>query len=119
MIYLASPYNHPDEDIREMRYHEALLAVKWLLMEEMWVYSPIVHCHTLAKSHRLPHDIEFWWKYDSHMLTRADELMVLALEGWQDSIGIARECDFAYQLNKPVRFLTPTTSYGKYEVDSK
>lgn len=117
MIYLASPYTHADPEIRDQRYHEVLLAVKWLLTHKMWVYSPIVHCHALAKSHRLPHTADFWWAYNSHMLSRADELMVLALEGWQDSIGVAQECDFAYQLNKPVRFLTPTASYDKYEVD--
>jgi Domain of unknown function (DUF1937) len=117
MIYLATPYTHPDEAVREQRYHEALLAVKWLLREHMWVYSPIVHCHHLATCYRLPHDAKFWWDYNSHMLSRADELMVLALEGWQDSMGVAQECDFAYQLNKPVRFMTPTASYDKYEVE--
>jgi hypothetical protein len=50
MIYLASPYSHPDELVQEARYKAARNYVHWsLLYLEDTVYSPIVHYHTLAE----------------------------------------------------------------------
>jgi Domain of unknown function (DUF1937) len=107
--YLASPYTHADSDVMENRYIQARNCTAWLLSLKIWVYSPIVHCHELAKYHELPRDADYWWEYNKAMLEPASELIVLALDGWQDSTGVAKEVGLADRLKKSISFISPKT----------
>jgi hypothetical protein len=82
VIYLASPYSAASEELMEERYASALDAVAQLLRQRRWVYSPIVHCHELARRCGLPRDFAFWRDYNFAMLDRADAFCVLQLPGW-------------------------------------
>ena len=107
MIYLASPYSHPDPFVREQRYLMAAKALSELLAAECWAYSPIVHCHELAKIVDLPTHSAFWRRYDFHMLSLSTELLVLMLEGWKTSEGVREEIAEAARLNITVTALQP------------
>ena len=106
MIYLASPYSHPNSDVREHRYRKACRATVSLLRSGHVVYSPIVHSHPLVK-HGLPTDWAFWQQTDRELLRRCDEVIVLTLVGWRESIGVAAEIALARELGKPVRYAAP------------
>ena len=108
MIYLASPYSHPNVNIREARYRSVCRATAMLLEAGHSVFSPIVHGHPLAE-YGLPTDWAFWQRYDRDHLTRCDELVVLTLDGWRESIGVTAEVALAVELGKPVRYLEPAT----------
>lgn len=106
MIYLASPYSHPDPAIREERYIRASkVLVELYLWRELWAYSPIVHCHELAKTFQLPRDAQFWKGYNTHMLLLATELHVIRLDGWDTSAGVQFEVDTANKAEIPVRYV--------------
>lgn len=105
MIYLASPYSRPDAFVREQRYLQAAKATVHLLHKREWVYSPIVHCHTIAQLGDLPKDFDFWRDYNFAMLEKADKLLILRVEGWENSVGVKAEIAHASQLNKPVEYL--------------
>jgi len=104
-VYLASPYSHPDPFVREDRYLRAAQATTHLLKKGEWVYSPIVHCHELAKIADLPKDFTFWQNYNMAMLIRADKLLILRIEGYDQSVGIAAELSFATLKKIPVEYL--------------
>ena len=106
MIYLASPYSHPDSGVREQRFHQACYAAAQLLASGLTVFSPIVHGHPLV-AHGLPTDWPFWERFDRDHLVRCDEVVVLMLEGWRESVGVAAEILIAGELGKPVRYLDP------------
>ena len=91
--YLASPYTHDDPAIRELRYRLAREHTAKLLTARIPVYSPIVHCHDLAKCHALPHDAEFWKWYNLAMMQSSTKLRVLTIEGWNVSQGVTWEMD--------------------------
>lgn len=88
MIYLASPYSHPEESERTRRYDLTVTAMALFLKREEKIYSPIVHCHVAAMRFDLPLDYEFWLKYNTHFLERCDSLYVLCIDGWLDSKGV-------------------------------
>lgn len=90
-MYLASPYSHPDPFIREMRYLWTMRELTDMLKTGYPVYSPIVHCHELAKIGDLPRDAKFWMSYNFTMLAAAETFGVLMLPGWELSIGITEE----------------------------
>jgi hypothetical protein len=108
--YVAQPYtaylsngslNH---ELMEYRYLRALAEVSKMLTDNRMVYSPIVHCHEMAKIHTLPKDFSFWKNYNKAMLERASGIILLKLEGWQESEGLQDEWKFARETNMPVTF---------------
>ena len=110
MIYLASPYSHLDPTVREQRYRAARRATAALLLAGQPVISPIAHSHSLVE-HGLPADWTFWQRYDRELLARCDEVVVLALDGWEASVGVQEEIRIARELGKPVRYLAPELAH--------
>src|SRR5579859_7085831 len=108
MIYLASPYSDPDPAVREQRFQAACAATARLLRDGKLVYSPVVHGHPLVRF-GLSTDWSFWERYDRQHLEGCDEVVVLTLDGWQESIGVQAELRHASVLRKPVRYIDPDT----------
>ncbi|GIX04608.1 MAG: hypothetical protein KatS3mg114_0477 [Planctomycetaceae bacterium] len=111
MIYLASPYSHTEAVVREERFRAACLATAHLIAAGHVVFSPIVHGHPLV-DHGLPTDWPFWERFDRDHLQRCDEVVVLMLDGWRESVGVAAEIRIAEELGKPVRYLAPGDAIG-------
>ena len=104
LVYLASPYSHPDPAVRQARYQAACRAAAWLIGQGHLVFSPIAHSHAIAQ-HGLPVDWGFWEEQDRRLLAACDELWVLMLDGWEDSRGVQAEVAIARKLGKPVGYL--------------
>ena len=105
MIYLASPYSHPDPLIMRTRYLLAEQVTAGLLAKSLWTYSPIVHCHELAARHSLPTDFAYWQEYNIDMLRRCDRFYALSIPGWRKSKGVAGESAVAHMLNLPMALI--------------
>ena len=90
MIYLVSPYSHPDAAVRSRRYLAA--------------------CRAAAC---LPTDWVFWQRHDEEYLRCCDELVVLTLDGWRESQGVAGEIQLAQRLGKVVRYYPETSPPGR------
>lgn len=103
-IYLASPYSHANPDVMEARFLAAEAVLAHLLRTSEWTYSPIVHCHALAKRHDLPTDHEFWGSYNLAMLHRAHNITVLTLPGWEESRGVQQELQWARAIGLSIGF---------------
>lgn len=112
--YLASPYSHPTASVREARYRLAEAATAWCLRQMIWIYSPIVHCHEMAFRYSFPTDAKYWEDYNYTMLEAAQGLIVLLIDGWKDSKGIAGEVGFALANAKVVRELEPGLNVNQW-----
>ena len=96
MIYLASPYSHTDPNIMQQRFEAVEAKAAELMKEGVPAYSPIVHGHAMAQKHDLPTDFAFWQNHCISMLKKADSMIVLALDGWDKSIGVMAEIKFCH-----------------------
>lgn len=105
LIYLASPYTHPDSHVQELRFEQACHAAARLMQEGDYIFSPIAHTHPIANAGQLPTDWEYWREYDKRMIACCDELYVLQLPGWQNSKGVTEEIEIARALKKPIKFI--------------
>jgi hypothetical protein len=105
LVYLSSPYSHDDPAVREERYHAAMATAASLVQKNFFVISPIVHWHSVALAHQLPTDFEFWKLYNEELIKRCDAVFLLAIPGWEDSVGVAIELQFATKYGKPVSTL--------------
>lgn len=94
MIYIASPYSHDDEQIREERYIEVAAFCAEQARAGFVVYSPIVHWHTIASAAELPTTWDFWSVHNFHMLAKADHLWIYCLPDWEKSRGVIAERDY-------------------------
>ena len=108
MIYLASPYSHPDPAVR----HERRRVAASLLTAQG---------HPLVE-HGLPTHWGFWERFDREHLERCDEVAVLMLDCWRESVGVQAEVRIAVELGKPVWYTargvatSPTLVHGGPEV---
>jgi hypothetical protein len=113
MIYLASPYTHPDPAVREDRYRAAFdYVTRCTRIGIKKIFSPIVYTHHLAKIGDFPVGFEFWRSFDFEMLTICNELWVLKLPGWENSKGIKEEIEYARSIGIPVLYIDPIV-YGE------
>lgn len=106
VIYLAAPFGHPDEIIRNQRFAQVNQYAVQLIQAGHLVYSPLTHNVTLA-SFGLKNGWDYWQSFDCAMLFRCDKLLLLQLEGWQDSKGVQAELAFAEQQNIPIEYIQP------------
>lgn len=104
-FYLASPYSHPLKAKMRERYLQTEDALHLLLGHEIWTYSPIVHCHNMAERLELPRDAKFWQRYNETMLASSCGMIVLQLQDWEHSLGVAMEMNLASKFPLPIFFL--------------
>lgn len=99
-VYLASPYTHEDERVMELRYNQVVKAAGILVNRGCFVFSPIVHCHPIAKACSLPTDYLFWEEYNTSFLHYWTELFyILCLPGWKGSTGLTGETGIARKID--------------------
>jgi hypothetical protein len=110
LIYLAIPYSHPSEEVRNYRLHLVSDIAGKLMNEGRVVFSPISHGDTIAKIHTLPTDWEYWEKSCSVFVSRSTKVIVVMADGWETSKGVSAEIKLAEQMGIPVEY---------YSVDDK
>lgn len=113
MIYICSPYSSPSLEVMEERYQQTLAETARLIALGFIVFSPIVHCHEMAKRHELPREFHFWEAYCIGTLDVCRELWVYTLPGWEQSRGVQSEIAFAKRVGKAIRF--GGTDCGNYQ----
>ncbi len=95
IYYLATPYSHHDKAVVEQRVNETMRYAAELLKNGFLVFSPILHCHTLANAHSMPTDAQFWWNYNKAHLEMFKRVIVCEIPGWTASKGVAMEIEWA------------------------
>ena len=105
VAYLSVPYSSDNEQVREYRFRAVNKAVAKLFLENKFVFSPISHSHPIAEQEKMPTDFKFWGQYNYVMIRKCDELYVLMLDGWKESIGVQQEIQIAETLGKPIQYI--------------
>ena len=107
MLYLACPYFHPNPLIREKRFHTANRVTAKLMQAGIVVFSPLSHSVPISTEFNdtvtLSH--EFWMSQDLPILRRCDEMLVLGLSGWKNSLGVSQEMFESMRLKIPITLI--------------
>lgn len=107
LTYLAIPYSHRLEEIREGRFLSVNAWAAKLMLEGEHIFSPISHTHPIAQAGELPKGWDFWRKYDEVMLRCCTKLKVLMLPGWRESVGVTGEIEIATGMGIPIEYIEP------------
>ena len=113
MIYIATPYSKFPEQIRELVFDASCSITSQLMAEGLIVFAPIAHSHPIAKKYKLPFDWAAWEEFDRRIISVCDELWILQLPSWSESVGVQAEIEIAQELNIPVVFINP----GDYNIN--
>lgn len=107
MIYLAAPYTHPDPAVRSQRLDAVCTKAAEMLSAGTLVYCPLAHGYALS-AHGLPEDWDFWGEHSEDMIERCTAVAVLAIDGWDTSVGVTKEISHAASLGIEVYILPET-----------
>lgn len=107
IYYLASPYSSDDPLIKEMRYVMVCAFSAALHNEGYNLIEPIGASHPIAKTFDLPTGYDYWKERDRLMIDKSDGVIVCQLNGWNQSVGVTDEIEYAITNNKPVFFVDP------------
>lgn len=108
--YLASPYSHPDEDMRERRF-ESVSRVAGILYKDYKIttFCPIAHTHPieveLVKMGGEVNGYKFWLPWDYQFFPAMTGCIVACLPGWKESKGVSLEIPKMLGEDKPVFYL--------------
>ena len=105
LIFLSSPYSHPDKRVVELRCLETTKYVAEQVSIGNTMFSPIIYGHELLKHKDMPSDWEFWKNFCVSFMSRCSEVWVLQLDGWEESNGVKSEIEIAKELNIPVKYV--------------
>lgn len=106
LIYLAAPLGHPDPSVRKARFESVNRYCGYLIRQRTLVFSPLSLGASLDTN-----DISnsVWYAIGLHFLARCEEMRILALDGWDVSVGVGLEIKYARQLCIPVSLVDPVT----------
>jgi hypothetical protein len=75
-----------------------------MLNAGVMVFAPIAHSHPLT-AHGSPGSWDFWQAYDVQFLDFCEGIIVLRLDGWNESVGVKCEIEHMRKASKPVYFV--------------
>ena len=72
------------------------------------MFSPIAHSHPIEQYFDgAIEGLDFWMKQDVAVLRHCSRMVVLRIDGWESSKGVAKEMQLARELGIPVEFMDP------------
>jgi hypothetical protein len=89
----------------EQRFDAACRFAGQLMSQGHVVFSPIAHTHPIAVRCELPRGWDFWERFDREFVLSARKLVVLMLDGWDSSKGVAAEIAIAMEAGIPIEYM--------------
>lgn len=107
MIYIASPYSHPNPEIRQVRFEQVCVYVRQLMAKGVVCFSPIAYGHQFSLR-GAPTDYKSWADFNDTILIACSEMHILMCYGWEASKGIQYEIRRANDLGLPITHIELT-----------
>lgn len=105
-FYLAAPYSSTDEKVIEDRMQRFGKVASDLINQGMIIQSPLTNHLLIQQGHKIAGDWGFWRNYSTEVLKSCTVLLVLMLDGYENSPGVTREIIEAERRNIPVVYIT-------------
>lgn len=113
-IYLAGPYYHIDERIRELRFKTLTQVASKLIEAGNIVLSPVTHSHPINFYLNEKFKIwEIWSEIDFTLLDSCDVIYVLCMPGLSRSRGVRDEIKRAKEQSKQIYYIKYNRKTGK------
>lgn len=89
--YLATPYSKYPAGL-DAAHAMACRAAAALMNRGHRIFCPIAHSHCIGVAGHLDNrDWDFWRRQDEPMMRAANGMVVVKMEGWEESVGVTDE----------------------------
>lgn len=105
VYYLCSPYSHEDPAVRQKRFEEAQRCAYSLQERGFILVEPIGSNHYKSVTFNVSPSFTYWKKTCEALIDRTDGIVVLLMDGWQESKGVQAEIRYAKSLDKEVVYM--------------
>ena len=117
LCYIASPYTKYLHGI-DQAYKDVCAVAAVLITHGVKVFAPICHSHSIATHGNInPLNHNMWLAADEPMMDAADALVIVKLDGWNESYGVDYEVDVFKAADKDIFYLNPNTMELSLEHD--
>lgn len=106
-VYIAMPYSDTDPDIVAFRMGVFARCDNVFIKQGAFTVSPLQKHFTAIDASAVPGDWDFWKGYSEAYLSISQVMVVIMLDGWMNSTGVAGELAFCRSRNIPIVYLTP------------
>jgi len=107
--YLAIPYSNEDESVMDFRAEISDMICADLMNQGRLIYAPISSCHHIAKKYGLPREWEFWQRLDREFVKICGRIIVITLDGWENSVGVQAEISLAKKYGLEIEYIDPAS----------
>lgn len=111
MVYIASPFSHKNFFVMCYRFYKITkIAALLYKKHKVCMFLPITQSglmQVLVPS--LGGSFASWKDVDLAAIDHCDEVWVVKMSGWDKSIGVIAEVEYARENNTIVRFINPDT----------
>ena len=107
LIYVACPYTHQDPKIVQLRYAVSAQVARQLFKEGLMVFAASMHNSLIAAMSGVGDQFSKWVEFNHLMIERVDKLIVVTMEGWEQSRGVQDQIDYAKKLGKHIEMIAP------------
>lgn len=105
VVYVSAPYSHANAKMVEARMDLFCLAVSRLIPRGLATISPLYNHYVLRIAPELGKDWAAWKEYSKTLVLQAQRLIVLQMEGWEKSEGVAEEMKLATKHGIPITYI--------------
>ena len=93
-----------NKDVIHDRMEKIYKIIGDYIKNDVHIITPLF-MHEVVIRHEMPGHYRFWEKYCLNLLKLCDKMIVLRLEGWESSRGIAAEIEFCHNNGIPIEFI--------------
>jgi len=111
--YLGTPYSDKDDYLQDFRAKIVDIIATELTNKGRAIYSPISSWHHIACKYTMPKTFEFWEKMNLSFLKQCKKLLIVTLPGWETSIGLRGEIEFAEEHGIEIKKIDPQPYFEK------
>jgi len=103
LVYVACAFREVNSEVRKLRVESAAYFCAEKMRDGVVVFCPLIHNYYILK-YGLPIGWDYWEKFNTQLLIRADKLFILKLKGWEASTGIQAEIALAREHKIPIEY---------------
>ena len=108
--YAATPYTRYNRGLVGAYLDACRICSSIYLAYKAPLFSPIAYCHGMTTHGDLPAiDHHFWMEFNRPFIEACGALIIVKMDGWDESAGIADERRMFKMAGKPIYFLDPET----------
>lgn len=107
LSYLAAPYSNKDAAVVGLRYEKLIESAAALIEMEEVIVSPVLTGHPFVVRGFMEGDWKTWESYCLRLLTECSKIIILTLDGWEQSEGLKAEIKLAEAMRIDIGYMSP------------